>query len=146
MASYVFARICDERHQSRELALDDIAGLVTAERYYTRNETPPKIMRRTPMIGIGSHGGRGLFTLGVCSGLTWEELGLESLPYRHRIEVIWDGAIYAADYATVFDGVTKYSERSWTSATREDYRRVVDRILDGEVVRRVRDAPRLPWQ
>jgi hypothetical protein len=47
---------------------------------------------------------------------------------------------------TSADGVTKYNQRSWTSATREDYRRVVDRILEGEVVRRVRDAPELPWE
>ena len=146
MASYVFARICDERHQTYELALDYIAGLVDAERYYTRHEPPPKIMRRTPMVGIGSHEGRGLFTLGVCAGFAWEDLGEDWLPYRHRIEVIWDGAIYAADYSSVLDGVTKYNERSWTSATRGDYRRVVDRILDGEVVRRMHDAPRLPWE
>ncbi len=48
MASYVFARICDERHISYEVALEDISGLITDELYYTRNETPPKIMRRTP--------------------------------------------------------------------------------------------------
>lgn len=103
-------------------------------------------MRRTPVVGIGSHGGRGLFTLGVCAGFAWEELGEDALPYRHRIEVIWDGAIYRADYDSVFEEVTKYNERSWTSATREDYRRVVDFILDGDVVRRVRDATRLPWE
>jgi hypothetical protein len=82
----------------------------------------------------------------VCSGLAWEELGQEELPYRYRIEVIWDGAIYAADHETVLAGVTKYNRRSWTSATREDYRRVFNRILEGEVVRRVRDAPRPPWE
>lgn len=120
MASYVFARICDERHQTYELALGYIAGLVEAERYYTRHEPPPKIMRRTPMVGIGSHEGRGLFTLGVCAGFAWEDLGEDWLPYRHRIEVIWDGAIYAADYSSVLYGVTKYNERSWTSATRGD--------------------------
>jgi len=145
MASYVFARICDERHHSYELALADVAGLVAAERYYTRRESPPKIMRRTPIVGVGSHGGRGLFTLGVCAGFAWENLGEDALPYRHRIEVIWDGAIYRADYDSVFEEVTKYNERSWTSATREDYRRVVDLILDGDVVRRMRDARRPPW-
>jgi len=56
-----------------------------------------------------------------------------------------DGAFYGADYDAVFAGVTKYNQRSWTSATRADYRLVVDRILDGEVIRRVRDAPRPPW-
>ena len=115
------------RHQTYELALDYNAGLVEAERYHTRHEPPPKIMRRTPMVGIGSHEGRGLFTLGVCAGFAWEDLGEDWLPYRHRIEVIWDGAIYAADYSSVLDGVTKYNERSWISATRGDYRRVVDR-------------------
>jgi hypothetical protein len=145
VASYVFCRVCDDRHDTYVRARDDMTGLVEAERYYTRNARPPKIMRRTPMVGIGSHGGRGLFLLGVCAGLKWERLDASSLPYRHRIEVIWDGAIYAADYATVFESVAKYNERSWTSATLADYRLVVDRILAGDVVRRVRDAPRLPW-
>lgn len=147
MASYVFVRICDERHQTYELAVDYIAdSLVEEERYYTRHEPPPKIMRRTPIVGIGSHEGRGLFTLGVCAGFAWEELDEDLLPYRHRIEVIWDGAVYAADYSSVLDRITKYNKRSWTSATREDYRRVVDRILDGNVVRRVHGAPLLPWE
>jgi len=146
VASYVFGRVCDERHGTCEKALEDLTGLVREERYYTRNQSPPKIMRRTPMVGIGSHGGRGLFVMGACAGLDWEPLGEEDLPYRHRIEVIWDGAIYGADYDGVFAGVTKYNQRSWTSANRADYRLVVDRILDGEVVRRVRDAPRLPWE
>jgi hypothetical protein len=146
MASYVFCRVCDERHDTYDKALDDLNGLVEAERYYTRNDSAPKIMRRTPMVGIGSHGGRGLFLLGACAGLRWEDLGEDALPYRHRIEVIWDGAIYRADYGAVFDGVTKYNQRSWTSATRADYRLVVDRILAGDIVRRVHDAPRLPWE
>jgi len=50
MASYVFARICDERHRTREDALADVVQLVRDEYYYTRNEAPPKIVRRTPMI------------------------------------------------------------------------------------------------
>ena len=70
----------------------------------------------------------------------------EDLPYKHRIEVIWDGAIYSADYDEVFVGVTKYNTRSWTSATRDDFRLVVDRILAGEIVRRVRDRPDMPWK
>jgi hypothetical protein len=146
MASYVFCRVCDERHDSYENALAYLTRLVQDERYYTRHDTPPKIMRRTPMVGVGSRGGRGLFLLGACAGLDWEDLGDTALPYGHRIEVIWDGAIYGADYHVVFDGVTKFNKRSWTSATRGDYRRVVDRILAGQVVRRVRDRPRLPWE
>jgi hypothetical protein len=94
VASYVFCRVRDER-------------------YYKRNETPPKIMRRTPMVGVGARGGTGLFAAKSGAGA--------------------DGA----NYDTVFAGVTKYNKRSWTSATREDYRLVVDRILNGEVVHRV---------
>jgi integrase len=81
MASYVFCRVCDERHDSYEKALRYLTGLVTDERYYTRHETPPKIMRRTPMIGVGAHGGRGLFVMGACAGLRWQPLGPEDLPY-----------------------------------------------------------------
>jgi hypothetical protein len=82
----------------------------------------------------------------VCAGLAREDIDEDSLPYRYRIEVIWDGAIYAADYSSLSDGVTKCNKRSWTSATSEAYRRVVDRILAGKVVRRAHDAPRLPWE
>jgi hypothetical protein len=146
MASYVFCRVCDERHDTYDKALADLTGLVRDERYYTRNETPPRIMRRTPMIGIGAHGGRGLFVMGLCAGLRWEALTDQHLPYRHRIEVIWDGAIYRADYDAVFESVAKYNQRSWTSANRADYRLVLDRILDGEIVQRVRERPDLPWE
>jgi hypothetical protein len=146
MASYVFARICDERHESRQEALNAIVGLVENERYYTRNKTPPRIMRRTPMIGIGSHGGRGLFIVGHCAGLKWEPLPPESLPYRHRIEVIWDGAIYEVDYDYVFNGVGKYNQRSWTSATQPDFALVLSRVMAGNVVRRLRERPTLPWE
>jgi len=146
MASYVFCRVCDERHDTYDKALADLTGLVRDERYYTQHDTPPKIMRRTPMVGVGARGGRGLFVMGTCAGLSWEPLGEEDRPYQHRIEVIWDGAIYGADYDEVFAGVTKYNKRSWTSATRDDFRLVVDRILAGEVVRRVRDRPDMPWE
>lgn len=146
MASYVFARVCDERHQTRDQALDDIVGLVRDDRYYTRNETPPKIMRRTPMIGIGSHGGRGLFIVGHCAGLDWEALAEDHWPYRHRIEVLWAGAVYAADYNQVMGGVDKYNFRSWTSATQADFALVQARVLSGDVVVRVRDDPDLPWE
>lgn len=146
MASYVFCRVNDERHGTYEKALEDLRGMVQTERYYTRNETGPRIMRRTPMVGVGSHGGRGLFLMGACAGLAWEPLPEDFLPYRHRIEVIWDGAIYRADYPHVFDGVTKYNTRSWTSATREDFRLIVDRILAGEIVERITPPPALPWE
>lgn len=145
MASYVFARICDERHKTRALALADMIELVKADQYYTRKETPPKIMRRTPMIGIGSHGGRGLYILGHCAATEWEKLDSESLPYRHRIEVLWEGVIYSANELDVLDGVAKYNKRSWTSATRQDFAKVHQRILSGEIVTQVKDRPALPW-
>jgi hypothetical protein len=145
MASYVFARVCDEHHRTREHALQDLVGLVRDEYYYTRNESPPKIMRRTPMIGIGAHGGRGLFLSGLCAGLVWEELPEDSWPYRHRIDVIWEGAVYRADYGGVMDGVTKFNTRSWTSATQKDFALVKSRVLSGDVAARVKDDPDLPW-
>lgn len=145
MASYVFARICDERHRTREDALADVVQLVRDEYYYTRNEAPPKIMRRTPMIGIGGYGGRGLFILGHCAGLDWEQLPDGYRPYLHRIAVIWDGAVYGGDYDRVMEGVTKFNERSWTSATQGDFALVQSRVLEGDVVARVKDDPVLPW-
>jgi hypothetical protein len=40
MASYVFCRACDERHDSYEQALADLTAFVQAERYYTRHDSP----------------------------------------------------------------------------------------------------------
>lgn len=67
------------------------------------------------------------------------------LPYRQRIDVIWDGAVYGADYGDVMDGVTKFNKRSWTSATQQDFARVQARIMEGDVIVRVKDEPVLPW-
>lgn len=98
------------------------------------------------MIGIGSHGGRGLFILGHCAGIDWERLPGSYAPYRHRIDVLWEGAIYGADEAAVLGGIEKFNTRSWTSATRRDFGLVQSRVLKGEVVARVKDDPVLPWR
>src|SRR3954471_16093015 len=101
MASYVFCRVCDERHDTYDKALADLAGMVRDERYYTQHETPPKIMRRTPMVGVGARGGRGLFVMGDTAGLSRESLTEESAeqaPNQNHL----GGAIYGADYEEVF--------------------------------------------
>jgi hypothetical protein len=142
VSNYVFARVNDDRHKTRVDALNDLAGLVGEDHYYTRRETPPQIMKGTPIIGIGSHGGRGLFVLGRCAGLDWEPLSEDDYsPYRHRIDVSWDGLVYEVDYDTALDGISKYNARSWTAATREDYLLLCDRVLGGQVVMRLRDPP-----
>ena len=145
MASYVVARVCDERHTTRELALKDMKSLARDGWYYTRYEKPPKIMKRTPMVGIGAHGGRGLFLLGHCAGLRWEPLTEDSWPYTHRVAVVWDGAVYGAKYDEVLAGVSKYNRRSWTSAERPDFQMVTSRVLSGEILARVHENPELPW-
>src|SRR3954451_24691150 len=109
MASYVFCRVCDERHDTYEKALQDLRDMVRDERYYTRNDTPPKIMRRTPMVGIGAHGGRGLFVMGACARLRWERLGKENLPYKHRIEVCGTAQFTAR--------TTRWCSTAWASTT-----------------------------
>jgi hypothetical protein len=140
VSNYVLVRVNDERHKTRADALNDLAGLVREDHYYTRRETPPQIMKGTPIIGIGSYGGRGLFVLGQCAGLDWESLPEDDWwPYLHRIDVTWDGSIYEVDYDIALDGITKYNERSWTAATREDYLLLNDRIRGGEVVMRLRE-------
>lgn len=75
------------------------------------------------MIGIGGYAGRGLFILGHCAALAWERLPEDYHSYRHRIDVIRDGAVYGADYRHVMDRVTK--------STKGPGRRPPNRTLPG---------------
>jgi hypothetical protein len=140
MADYLFCRVNDERHSTREAALADMLELATDEWFYTRSEARPSLARGTPMVAIGSHGGRGLFMLGLCLD-AWEALSDEDLPYRHRVRVLWDGAIYETDLAAAVEGLSKFNWRSWTYASQADYGLLVGRVLAGDVADRVRRQP-----
>jgi hypothetical protein len=79
-------------------------------------------------------------------------LGSNGTSFRTTIYHIGTGStssgtapFYEADYDAVLDGVEKFNERSWTSATLKDFATVQARVLEGEVVGRVRQAPIPPW-
>ena len=69
MASYVFARICDEGHHSYEIALENVAGQVTARALLHAQGKPPRIMRRTPMVGSEAMAGVACSLLGSALAL-----------------------------------------------------------------------------
>ena len=127
--------VCDDKSPDRAAAEEDLRGLIRTGWYYTRNERPPSLMGGEPIVGIGSHGGRGLFILGTCVSHRWEKLE-NAGRHKWRIPVEWEAAIYEANPEEVLDGVEtvhgrRPSSRSWSSIGTHAYNIVVERIRSG---------------
>jgi hypothetical protein len=127
--------VCDDNHRAPQSAEKYLRELIEDGWYYTRNKKPPSLMSGEPLVGIGSHGGRGLFILGTCSSPKWHPLDSDGR-YKWRIPVNWELAIYEADPAIVLDGVRSVhgrrpSTRSWSSIGTTEYETVVERIRSG---------------
>lgn len=128
--------VCDDNSPDRERAERDLRELIATGWYYTRNERPPSLMGGEPLVGIGSHGGRGLFILGtVDRSADWQGLDPAGR-YKWRIKVEWDPVIYAADPDTVLDGITtihgrRPNPRSWSSIGTPEYDAIVERLRVG---------------
>src|SRR3954451_5352302 len=103
MARHRLVHVCDDNNRNRESAAKDLWGLIEEGWYYTRNEKPPSLMGGESVVGIGSHGGRGLFILGICTSPRWH--ALEGGRYKWRIPIEWEPVIYEADPSTVLDGI-----------------------------------------
>jgi hypothetical protein len=62
--SYRLVRVNTPDHNTRERAFADMVSIVERGFYWKQSQVPD-IPSGTQMIGMGSHGGRGLFIVGV---------------------------------------------------------------------------------
>lgn len=98
----------------------DMQSIVDRGFYWTRRESAPEFPRDTLIIGIGSHGGRGLFLHGIVADGDWVALSPGDQPYRHKLPVVWDQTIYEGDFDALLDGV-RYPRRGWSDPGRGGY-------------------------
>jgi hypothetical protein len=129
---YRLVRVNDENHPRWEDAVEDMRTIIDCGAYWTRRESPPELPAGTPIVAMGSHGGRGLFLHGIVSG-EWVAEPDDS-PYRHQISVTWADAIYEADADAVAGCVEALNPRSMSHMTQAEYRTVMAHLLSAEPI------------
>jgi hypothetical protein len=126
-------RVNDENHPRRRDAMADMRTIIDSGAYWTRNETPPDVPAGTPVVAMGSRGGRGLFLHGIVDG-EWEPTRESGPPYLHRISVAWADAIYEADPDVVAAEVERFNRRSWSRMKQSEYLAVLGHVLSAPPV------------
>ena len=90
--SYRLVRVNTRDHTTRELAFDDMVSIIERGFYWKQSQLPD-IPSGTQMIGMGSHGGQGLFIVGLTTTDEWEHEP-DGDVYRHRLPVAWARVVY----------------------------------------------------
>lgn len=132
--SYRVVRVNTRDHATRELAFDDMVA--TIERgFYWKQSQLPDIPSGTQMIGMGSHGGQGLFILGVTTSDEWEDKP-DGDVYKHRLPVAWARVVYEnpSVLAEIKSIPSRFNERFGADLTQEEYRKIITLVLDGDAL------------
>src|SRR3954462_11297496 len=85
--SYRLVRVNTPDHSTPALAFDDMVSIIERGFYWKQSQLPD-IPSGTQMIGMGSHGGRGLFIVGVTASDEWQDEP-DGDVYKHRLPVAW---------------------------------------------------------
>ncbi|MDA0160339.1 hypothetical protein OM076_08690 [Solirubrobacter ginsenosidimutans] len=121
-------------HGTRDKAFRDM--VTTIERgFYWKQSQLPDVPRWTQMIGMGSHGGRGLFIVGVTTNDEWEAEP-DGDVFKHRLPVAWARVIYENPSAlqAVKAVPSRFNERFGAELSHKEYRQIVQLVLDGEAL------------
>ena len=117
--SYRLVRVNTPDHNTRERAFADMVSIVERGFYWKQSQVPD-IPSGTQMIGMGSHGGRGLFIVGVTTSEEWEDEP--------------DGDVYKNP--SRLDEIKaiprSFNERFGAHLSREEYREIIAIVLDGD--------------
>jgi hypothetical protein len=95
--TYFIVRVNTEDHYTRALAMADMATIIERRGYWkksVRNDMPVG----SPVIAVGSHGGRGVFLHGVVR-TGWKDA--KGPDYKHKLGMQWDHAVYLHDETAV---------------------------------------------
>jgi hypothetical protein len=130
--SYRLVRVNTRDHGTRELAFDDMVSIIERGFYWKQSKLP-EIPAGTQMIGMGSHGGQGLFIIGVTTSADWEEEP-DGDVFKHRIPVAWARVVY--ENPLMLEKVksipSRFNERFGAELTQEEYREILSLVLDGD--------------
>jgi hypothetical protein len=130
--SWRLVRLNTPDHGTRELAFGDMVAIIERG-YYWKQAHLPDIPVRTQIIGMGSHGGRGLFIVGVTTSDQWENEPDGDI-FKHRLPVAWARVIY--ENTSMLDAIKcipdRFNERFGADLTHEEYREILALVLAGE--------------
>src|SRR3954453_2527975 len=129
--SYRLVRVNTPDHATRDLAFGDMVAIIERGFYWKQSQVPD-IPSGTQMIGMGSHGGRGLFIVGVTTTDAWENEP-DGDVYKHRLPVAWARIIY--ENPSVLDEIksipSRFNERFGAELTQQEYRAIIPLVLAG---------------
>ncbi len=140
---YRVVRVNTPAHTTRPSAFADMRTIIKAG-YYWKKSQPIPIPVGTLLAAMGSHGGAGMFLLGISTG-EWERNPHE-VDYGLRIPVQWQPVIYdhgsnvkpdpgKAAVRMVGDMLDKFNVRFGAEATQGEFREVLEYVLGGSLVR-----------
>ena len=132
--SFRLVRVNTRDHATRPLAFADMVAIIERG-YYWKQSQPPEIPQWTQMIAMGSHGGRGLFMVGVTESDVWEEEP-DGDDYKLRLPVRWARVIY--DNRSALDAIkaipSRFNERFGAELDHTEYRQILQLVLDGDAI------------
>jgi hypothetical protein len=132
--SYRLVRVNTRDHATRDLAFDDMVSIIERG-FYWKQAKLPAIPSGTQIVGMGSHGGRGLFILGVTTSDEWEDEPDGDI-YKHRLPVAWARVVYEnpSVLAEIKSIPSRFNERFGADLTQQEYREILTLVLDGDAV------------
>ena len=129
--SYRLVRVNTRDHTTRESAFDDMVAIFERGFYWKQSHLPD-IPTGTQMIGMGSHGGQGLFIIGVTTSHKWED-ETDGDVYKHRLPVAWARVVY--ENLSMLDEIKsipdRFNERFGAELTHEEHREILGLVLAG---------------
>lgn len=130
--SYRLVRVNTRDHTTRDLAFDDLVSIIERGFYWKQSQLPD-IRSGTQMIGMGSHGGQGLFIVGVTTTDEWEDEPDDDV-YRHRLPVAWARVVYEnrSMLGEIKSISSRFNERFGAELTQEEYREIITLVLSAD--------------
>jgi hypothetical protein len=132
--SYRLVRVNMPEHDTRDKAFHDMVTIIERG-FYRKQSQLPDVPRWTQMIGMGSHGGRGLFIVGVTTKEEWQAES-DGDVFKHRLPVAWARVIY--DNPSVLEAVkalsSRFNTRFGAELSHTEYRQIMQLVLDGEAL------------
>ena len=130
--SYRLVRVNTRAHRTRDLAFDDMVTIIERGFYWKQSHLP-QIPLGTQLVGMGSHGGLGLFIVGITMSDEWEDEPDGGI-YKHRLPVAWARVVY--ENPSMLDEIksipSRFNERFGADLTQEEYREIMTLVLDGD--------------
>lgn len=131
--AYHVVRVNTRNHKTYEQAMSDMASIIEREFFWKMSERLYAPVG-SPIIAMGSHGGRGLFLFGMVKG-QWEK---EPDPgeYHERVPMLWQPCIYKHDPDAVEDVAGMLTRFNYRFGERylypHEFGKVFDFVLSGD--------------